>query len=104
NRIVGAYQYASIGKAADLVAVMTMDYGYPGGPPEPISPYGWVEQVIQYAITQIAPQKLQIAMPLYGYDKEVATNTTKSLSVLAAQNQAISKKVTIQFDNAARSP
>ena len=104
NRIVGAYDYAAIAKAVDLMAVMTMDYGYPGGPPVPIVPYGWIEQVIKYALTQLSPQKLLIAMPLYGYDKEVTTNTTKSLSVLAAQNQAISNKVSIQFDNPAKSP
>jgi spore germination protein len=104
NRIVGAYDYAAIGKAVDLMAVMTIDYGYPGGPPDPIAPYGWVEQVVKYALTKLNPQKLLIAMPLYGYDKEVHSNTTQALSVLAAQNQAISKKVTIQFDNTAKSP
>jgi spore germination protein len=104
NRIVGAYDYAAIGKTVDLMAVMTIDYGYPGGPPEPIAPYGWIEQVVKYALTKLNPQKLFIAMPLYGYDKEVGTNTTQALSVLAAQNQAISKRVTIQFDNTAKSP
>lgn len=104
NRIVGAYDYAAIGKMADLMAVMTMDYGYPGGPPEPIAPSNWVEQVITYALTQIDSQKLQIALPLYGYDKDAKTNATQGLSVLAAQNQAISKKVAIQFDDLARSP
>lgn len=104
NRIVGAYDYASIGKAVDLMAVMTMDYGYPGGPPDPIAPYGWVEQVIKYALNQLNPQKLLIAMPLYGYDKDAITYSTQALSVLAAQNQAISKRVTIQFDNTAKSP
>jgi spore germination protein len=104
NRIVGAYDYAAIGKAVDLMAVMTIDYGYPGGPPDPLAPYSWVVQVIKYALTQLNPQKLLIAMPLYGYDKDVITNTTQALSVLAAQNQAISKRATIQFDNTAKSP
>jgi spore germination protein len=104
NRIVGAYDYAAIGKAADLMAVMTIDYGYPSGPPAPIAPYEWIEQVIQYALTQLPPQKLLMALPLYGYDKDATTYTTRGLSVLAAQNQAISKRTTIQFDNTAKSP
>ncbi|MCQ6280568.1 glycosyl hydrolase family 18 protein [Bacillus sp. EB600] len=104
NRIVGAYDYAAIGKTVDLMAVMTIDYGYPGGPPDPIAPYWWVVQVIKYALTKLNPQKLLIAMPLYGYDKDVMTNTTQALSALAAQNQAISKRATIQFDNTAKSP
>lgn len=104
NRIVGAYDYARIGKIADFMAVMTIDYGYPGGPPDPISPIGWVEQVIKYAISQMHPAKLQIGMSLYGYDKTVSNNQTRALSVQASQNQAITTGTTIQFDNTAYSP
>ena len=104
NRIIGAYDYAGIGHVADLVAVMTMDYGYPGGPPDPIAPIWWLEQVIQYSLTQINPRKLQIAIALYGYDKVVGTNATHAFSVLAAQNQAISLGGPIEFDDYAKSP
>ncbi|MGG3563393.1 LysM peptidoglycan-binding domain-containing protein [Neobacillus rhizosphaerae] len=104
NRIIGAYDYAAIGKVADIIAVMTIDYGYPGGPPDPIAPINWMEQVIQYSITQVEPRKLQIALPLYGYDKVVPTHATRALSVLAAQNQAIANGAVIEFDNMAKSP
>ncbi|MEH6904837.1 chitinase [Bacillus sp. AFS006103] len=104
NRIVGAYDYALIGSVADIVAVMTMDYGYPGGPPDPIAPIPWLEQVIQYSVTQIPSRKLQIAVALYGYDKVVGTNATKALSVLAAQNKAISLPENIEFDITAMAP
>lgn len=104
NRIIGAYDYKAIAYAADLVAVMTIDYGYPGGPPEPIAPVPWVEDVIRYSLTQINPQKLQIAIPLYGYDKIAPVNTTRALSNLAAQNQAISLRTTIHYDNTAKAP
>ncbi|MCT2344998.1 LysM peptidoglycan-binding domain-containing protein [Niallia taxi] len=104
NRIVGGYDYAFIGNTADLMAVMTLDYGYPGGPPDAVSPIGFVEQVVAYALSLVSPQKLLIAMALYGYDKEVSTNVTKGLSVLAAQNNAISLGVTIQYDTVAQSP
>ncbi|QCJ42987.1 LysM peptidoglycan-binding domain-containing protein [Bacillus sp. S3] len=104
NRIIGAYDYAAIGNVSDLVAVMTIDYGYPGGPPDPVAPVSWMEQVIQYSITQINPRKLQIAMPLYGYDKVVHTNKTHAQSVLGAQNQAISTGSPIEFNQTAKSP
>ncbi|MEH7178154.1 glycosyl hydrolase family 18 protein [Neobacillus vireti] len=104
NRIVGAYDYAAIGSIADIVAVMTIDYGYPGGPPDPIAPIWWIEEVVQYALANINPRKLQIALPLYGYDKVVGTSTTHAMSVLAAQNQAIRTGSPIEFDQRSMSP
>ncbi|MDQ0213961.1 spore germination protein [Oikeobacillus pervagus] len=104
NPIIGAYDYKEIGKIADIVAVMTIDYGYPTGPPNPISPLWWVEEVIRYSISEIDPQKLQIAMPLYGYDWTLPTNLTRGFSVLFAQNFAITSKFVIQYDIKAASP
>lgn len=104
NPIIGAYDYEGIANIADMVAVMTIDYGYPGGPPEPVSPAWWVEQVIVYALTQIRKEKLQIAMALYGYDKIVPDNTTIARSVLSAQNIALANWRPIQFDERAQSP
>lgn len=104
NPIIGAYDYQGIGEIADIVAVMTIDYGYPGGPPDPVSPAWWIEQVVRYSLTQISRGKLQIAIPLYGYDKIVPNNTTIARSVLAAQNIALANWRPIQYDERADSP
>ncbi len=104
NPIVGAYDYQAIGAIADMVAVMTIDYGYPGGPPDPVAPLWWMYQVVRYATSLIDSRKVQIAFPLYGYDWRVTDNTTAAVSVNGAQNQAISANTVIEFDQIAASP
>ncbi|MDQ0217774.1 LysM peptidoglycan-binding domain-containing protein [Peribacillus cavernae] len=104
NRIVGGHDYRAIGNAADLVAVMTIDYGYPTGPPNPVSPIGWMEEVLRYATATINPRKIQAGFPLYGYDWTLPGNQTRALSVLQAQSQAISRGSVITYDQSAASP
>ena len=104
NRIVGGHDYRLIGEVADLVAVMTIDYGYPTGPPDPVAPLWWMYQVIRYSIRNIPSQKLQAAIPLYGYNKVVPTYSTKALSAQGAQNQAIQTGSDINFEVVASSP
>jgi spore germination protein len=104
NRIIGAYDYLAIGAIADIVGVMTIDYGYPTGPPNPVAPIWWVEQVVQYSIQLIPPRKLQISLAMYAYDWKVKDNVTTAMSNLNAQNYAISNKVSIQYDENAAVP
>ncbi|MGE7603644.1 glycosyl hydrolase family 18 protein [Peribacillus sp. NPDC097675] len=104
NRIVGGHDYRGIGKVADLVAVMTIDYGYPTGPPEPISPIWWMTQVLQYAVSTIPANILQAALPMYGYDWLIPSNKTRALSAQNAQNLAITTNSEIRFDRNAASP
>ncbi|MCM3760960.1 glycosyl hydrolase family 18 protein [Alkalihalobacillus oceani] len=104
NPIIGAYDYREISQEADIVAVMTMDYGYPGGPPNPVAPIWWVDEVIRYALTEIPAGKLQISFPLYGYDWLDQTNESSGLSALGAQNLALDRGAVIEFDMTALSP
>ncbi|WP_100404904.1 glycosyl hydrolase family 18 protein [Bacillus solitudinis] len=104
NPIIGGYDYEAIGAIADYIGVMTMDYGYPGGPPDPVSPFWWMEQVIQYSVNVIPPEKIQIGLPLYGYEWPLGTNLTLGRSLLDAQTIAIETGAIIHFDSYARVP
>lgn len=101
NRLVGFLDYRAIGQIADIISVMTIDYGYAIGPPDPIAPIWWVEQVMMYATGEINRRKVMMAMSLYGYDWTMPQQTgrvAEMLSVQNAQNRAINGWIPIQYD------
>jgi spore germination protein len=107
NFLTGAFDYAAIGQIVDIMAVMTIEFGYPQGPPNAIAPIWWVEQVIRYSVSQVDPGKLMIALPFYGYNwplPDTPETTASVIPVNRAQNQAISRGVPIQYDWRAEAP
>lgn len=63
-----AQNYAAIGSAADRVRVMAYDYHWDTSAAGSIAPPYWVDQVAAFAVTQIPASKVELGMPLYGYD------------------------------------
>ncbi len=57
------YDWASIARHIDRLRIMTYDYSVSG---YPIAPYYWVENVIQYAVTQVPSGKIQVGVASYG--------------------------------------
>ncbi len=107
NKLVGFLDYKAIGQIVDIVSVMTIDYGYAIGPPDPISPTWWVEQVLMYATGQINRRKVMMAMSLYGYDwtiPQAPGKVAEMLSVQNAQNRAIDGWISVQYDWTADAP
>lgn len=64
----GAFDYAAIGKYADLVQIMAYDEHWFGGPAGPVASLPWVEQVVRYAVQQIPREKILLGIATYGYD------------------------------------
>ena len=48
--------YRALGKAANYVLLMTYEWGYKYGPPMAVAPINKVRQVLDYAVTEIAPE------------------------------------------------
>ncbi|WP_226654858.1 glycosyl hydrolase family 18 protein [Guptibacillus hwajinpoensis] len=105
NRLVGFLDYRAVGEIVDIVSVMTIDYGYAIGPPAPIAPVWWVEEMLMYAIGQINPRKVMMAMSLYGYDWALPSQKpAEMIPVQNAQNRAISGWLPIQYNQTAQAP
>ncbi|MCA0987001.1 LysM peptidoglycan-binding domain-containing protein [Guptibacillus algicola] len=107
NRLVGFLDYKATGAIVDIVSIMTIDYGYAIGPPDPIAPVWWVEQVLMYATGQINRRKIMLAMSLYGYDWIVpiqAEVVAGMIPMQIAQNRAIDSWIPITYDEVAQAP
>lgn len=64
----GAFDYSYLGKVADYVQVMTYDEHGPWGKPGSIASYSFVENVLNYSISQISSRKIVMGVPGYAYD------------------------------------
>ena len=100
--------YPALGAIADYVLLMTYEWGYTYGPPMAVAPINKVREVVDYAVTEIPPDKIHLGIPNYGYDWPLpfVRGTTKAETIgnVQAVQRAIEFGVPIQFSESARSP
>lgn len=106
--LYGGHDYGGIGAAANLVMLMTYEWGYTFGPPMAVAPVDKVRQVVDYAITEIPSSKILLGIPNYGYDWTLpyvrGESQAENLSIPEANERARRVGATIQFDPVAQSP
>ncbi len=102
------HDYGAIGRAADLILAMTYEWGYTYGPPMAVSPLNKVREVLDYAITEIPPEKILMGIPNYGYDWTLpfvqGESKARILSNVDAPELARQTGAQIQFDPVAQAP
>lgn len=100
--------YRALGEAADHVLLMTYEWGYTYGPPMAVAPLNQVRRVVEYAVTEIPPQKIDLGIPNYGYDWPLpfvrGETMATSIGNIQAVRIAIEQEVPIQFADVAQSP
>jgi spore germination protein len=107
SRSKGAYDYQALGQWADLVFIMTYDWGYIGGPPMAVSPINEVRKVLAYAITKIPPYKIIQGIPLYGYNWQLPYgpgSRTTAVNLVDVYDLARRYHAVIDYDLVAQSP
>lgn len=100
--------YRALGEAADHVLLMTYEWGYTYGPPMAVAPIHQVRRVVEYALTQIPSEKINLGIPNYGYDWPLpyVRGVTKATIInnVQAVRIAIAQGAVIQFDELSQSP
>lgn len=100
--------YRALGEAADHVLLMTYEWGYTYGPPMAVAPLNQVRRVVEYALTQIPAEKVDLGIPNYGYDWPLpyVRGTTRAVTInnIQAVRIAVEHGAEIRFDDVAESP
>lgn len=102
------HNYPAIGAIADLVLLMTYEWGYTYGEPMAVSPLPEMQRVIDYAVSEIPREKILLGMPNYAYNWALPYVRGKSraqpLSNTEAVQLASEKHAEIQFDERSQTP
>ena len=100
--------YGGLGAAANSVLLMTYEWGYTYSEPQAVAPIDKVRQVVEYAVTEIPVNKINLGIPNYGYDwplpYEKGVTKASTIGNVQAVQLAIEHGVAIGFDEKAQSP
>ena len=100
--------YRALGEVADHVLLMTYEWGYTYGPPLAVAPINQVRRVVEYALTEIPAEKIDLGIPNYGYDwplpYERGVTAATTINNVQAVRIAVEYGAEILFDEVAQSP
>ena len=106
--LYGGKDYRLLGEAANHVLLMTYEWGYTYGPPMAVAPILKVREVVEYALTRIPSEKINLGIPNYGYDwplpYERGVTAARTISNTQAIEIAIAHNAVIEFDQVSMSP
>lgn len=108
GQLYGGHDYKGMGEAADYCLLMTYEWGYAYSEPRAISPIGSVRRVLDYAVTEIPPEKILMGLNNYGYDWRLPFlndgSRAETLTLPQAQERARQYGAQIMFDEETASP
>ena len=108
GQLYEGHNYALIGAAANYVLLMTYEWGYTYGPPMAVAPIDSVRRVVEYAVSEIPPEKIYMGLPNYAYDWTLpyiaGARGALGLGNDEAVRLAADVGAEIQFDERAKTP
>ncbi len=108
GRLYGAHDYALLSAAADRCLLMTYEWGYRNSMPMAVAPIDRVREVVDYALSEMSPEKIFLGFPNYGYDWPLpwVEGQTPARSLGNAEAMALAARygAVIEYDERTRSP
>lgn len=100
--------YGGLGAAANSCLLMTYEWGYRYSSPMAVAPINKVRQVVEYAVTQIPLDKIDLGIPNYGYDWSLpyvqGETSARTIGNIQAIEIALTNGVQIKYDETAQTP
>lgn len=106
--IYESIDYQGLGQAANGLLLISYEWGSSFGPPAAVTPINVVQVLLDFAVTQIPPEKITLGIPIIGYDWQLphiqGVSRAYSLSSTAAIELAVAEGATILYDETAQAP
>lgn len=100
-------EYATLGQLTDSTMLLSYEWGHAHSP-QPALPLAEVRALLDYAVTQIPPKKINIGIPIIGYIWQLPFITGQSIANAVTQESALSLAwdvgATILHDAASEAP
>ncbi len=97
-----------IGKLVDGITLLNYSWGYSFDPPGPVISAYMIIEYLNYMIQHIPPEKIEVGIPIIGYDWElpyiIGVTRANSLTLDSALALASDVGATIQFDEVSKTP
>jgi spore germination protein len=104
---VGAFDYATLGELADLIFIMTYEWGWIGGAPLAVAPIQMVNRALKFALSQIPAQKIIQGVPFYGYNwplPDTPENLAVPVNLVEVYDLAYRFHAVIRYDPVSEAP
>lgn len=102
HRIIGVYDYKSLGESTDFISLMSYDDPESTGP---VARYTWMERVVNHSLTLIPKEKLSLGIPFYNWEWDDARGKIVEIGGHRAVAFVLSNyKVTKGYDKKEHAP
>jgi spore germination protein YaaH len=92
------FDYQSLGLVADKIKIMAYDLHNSKSNPGPVSSKAWINNILNYALSVVSPEKITVGLPSYAYlyssDDKVKVITGNSFESFLLKHPGLSVRDT----------